>query len=341
MALPPLEQQSGDRDTMTAGIDSQRAIPTPFLTKTYQLVDDHAIDDVISWNDDGSTFVVWNPTVFARDLLPQYFKHNNFSSFVRQLNTYGFKKVVPDRWEFSNDCFRRGEKQLLREIQRRKISATATAVATPSPPASQPVTVAVPAVPVARPIVSPSNSEEEQVISSNSSPARMAHTCTQNGSAGHTCAEVMEENEKLRKENLQLNKQLTEMKELCSNIFALMSNYASGSQSLESGFQARDLLPEKRFSVGDEEQQVSPRLFGVPIGAKRARECYRAAAEESESELRLQLHGGTQVVKSEPLDCQRNGDAHNNQDTPWLIQSHRPNQRTLYKNTAILAVTCK
>ncbi|KAK3220766.1 hypothetical protein Dsin_014736 [Dipteronia sinensis] len=324
---PPVEQLSGgDRDTtMTTttcvggGGDSQRSIPTPFLTKTYQLVDDQAIDDVISWNDDGSTFVVWNPTVFARDLLPQYFKHNNFSSFVRQLNTYGFKKVVPDRWEFSNDFFRRGEKQLLREIQRRKISTSATAAAT-SP---QSVTVAVPAVPVARPIVSPSNSGEEQVISS-SSPA---------STVGHTYAEVMEENEKLRRENLQLNKQLTEMKALCSNIFTLISNYASGSGTSERGSQAMDLLPVKRCSgVLEEEEEVSPKLFGVPIGAKRARDDeHTAAAVAAEvSELRLQLHGGGhQVVKSELLDCQRNGDGHHhhNQDTPWLIQSLRPNQR--------------
>lgn len=66
----------------------QRTVPTPFLTKTYQLVDDPAVDDVISWNDDGSTFVVWRPAEFARDLLPKHFKHSNFSSFVRQLNTY-------------------------------------------------------------------------------------------------------------------------------------------------------------------------------------------------------------------------------------------------------------
>jgi heat shock transcription factor, other eukaryote len=62
--------------------------PAPFLTKTFQLVEDHRTDHVVSWGEDGATFVVWRPPEFARDLLPSYFKHNNFSSFVRQLNTY-------------------------------------------------------------------------------------------------------------------------------------------------------------------------------------------------------------------------------------------------------------
>lgn len=75
-------------NNMMFTMDSQKTVPAPFLTKTYQLVDDPLTDHIVSWSEDESTFVVWRPPEFARDLLPNFFKHNNFSSFVRQLNTY-------------------------------------------------------------------------------------------------------------------------------------------------------------------------------------------------------------------------------------------------------------
>lgn len=60
----------------------------PFLSKTFDFVDDSSLDQIISWGPTGKSFVVWDPVEFARLILPRNFKHNNFSSFVRQLNTY-------------------------------------------------------------------------------------------------------------------------------------------------------------------------------------------------------------------------------------------------------------
>ncbi|KAI3694974.1 hypothetical protein L1987_77960 [Smallanthus sonchifolius] len=49
--------------------------------------DSVATDSVVSWSRGRNSFVVWDSHKFSTTLLPMYFKHSNFSSFIRQLNT--------------------------------------------------------------------------------------------------------------------------------------------------------------------------------------------------------------------------------------------------------------
>ena len=57
------------------------------------MVCDEATNDIIAWNEDGNGFIVKNVNKFSDEVLPKKFKHNNFSSFIRQLNMYDFHKT--------------------------------------------------------------------------------------------------------------------------------------------------------------------------------------------------------------------------------------------------------
>jgi hypothetical protein len=110
------------------GVAGSKQQPS-FVSKLYSMLEDTTIEDMISWGPSGTVFSVANPAEFSKVVLPNWFKHSNWQSFVRQLNMYGFHKVnhtyqgTPEEeiqvWEFKHPSFRRGEVQLLNDIKRK------------------------------------------------------------------------------------------------------------------------------------------------------------------------------------------------------------------------------
>jgi hypothetical protein len=119
------------------GRPSASAAPV-FLQKTYDMIESSP-PAVACWSESGTSFIIKLPREFAKTMLPRYFKHNNFSSFVRQLNFYGFRKHKKDEivisteedesknwWEFYHDKFVRGRQELMAQIRRKTYSEPAS-----------------------------------------------------------------------------------------------------------------------------------------------------------------------------------------------------------------------
>ncbi|KAI6103664.1 hypothetical protein F5141DRAFT_1132293 [Pisolithus sp. B1] len=109
-----------------------RQLVPAFLQKLYEMVNDPSDHHLIRWSDTGDSFFVLDQERFSSDVLGRWFKHKNFSSFVRQLNMYGFHKIPhlqqgvlrseneTEFWNFEHPHFIRGQPDMLCLIQRKK-----------------------------------------------------------------------------------------------------------------------------------------------------------------------------------------------------------------------------
>jgi len=101
-----------------------------FLQKTYRMITDCDLN-LAGWTSDGERFVVKDPPRFAEEIIPNYFDHKKFSSFARQLNFYGFRKIqdkpvrnadidksTANYVTFHNENFKRDHEHLLCNIRR-------------------------------------------------------------------------------------------------------------------------------------------------------------------------------------------------------------------------------
>lgn len=175
------------------------------------------------------------------------FRTFSFTIIFMDMLAQGFRKVATSRWEFCNDMFRRGERELLCEIRRRKAWAKQQQQQQQQAE-GEGEGEGVGGQAVQNGVEEPDH-EEDQRSSSTSS------------SSGYSS--LVDENKRLKKENGVLCSELTSMKNKCRELLDLVAIYAG---------------PEK-----EEEGDERPKLFGVRLEVEGERERKRKRAEISET----------------------------------------------------------
>jgi hypothetical protein len=78
------------------GLPPKQPVPDFLYRLTCMLL--YGPKDVIEWQH--GKIIIHKPSVLESDLLKQYFRHSNFMSFKRQLNYYGFRKLLGSKKKF-------------------------------------------------------------------------------------------------------------------------------------------------------------------------------------------------------------------------------------------------
>jgi hypothetical protein len=101
----------------------------PFPWKLHEMLDvaeNEGLDCIVSWLPGANAFKVHNPDNFMSHLMPRYFKQTKYKSFQRQLNIWGFERILygQDKGGYRHANFVRGKQSLCRHIIRQKIKGT-------------------------------------------------------------------------------------------------------------------------------------------------------------------------------------------------------------------------
>jgi hypothetical protein len=109
-----------------------------FPFKLYRMLADAEAEnkeDIVSFLDHGRSFAIHKPREFVAEIMPRYFTTSRMSSFQRQLNLYGFRRITEgrDKGGYYHENFVKGKKSWCSRIKRKKTSVKAPPNFFPTP----------------------------------------------------------------------------------------------------------------------------------------------------------------------------------------------------------------
>jgi hypothetical protein len=102
-------------------------VTQPFPEKLMELLTKETDrQHVVGWLPHGRAFIVRKPKIFTGEIMPKYFRQSKLTSFQRQLNLYGFRRITQgaDAGAYYHELFLRGRPQLCLRMNRQKIKGT-------------------------------------------------------------------------------------------------------------------------------------------------------------------------------------------------------------------------
>jgi len=92
----------------------------PFPLKLHQILSNPEFQECICWNPHGRSWRILKPPVFEQLVIPLYFRHAKYASFMRQVNGWGFKRIVSgnDHNSYFHELFLRDYPQLCLKMKR-------------------------------------------------------------------------------------------------------------------------------------------------------------------------------------------------------------------------------
>eukprot|EP00533_Pseudo-nitzschia_delicatissima_P001047 CAMPEP_0116109922 /NCGR_PEP_ID=MMETSP0327-20121206/17604_1 /TAXON_ID=44447 /ORGANISM="Pseudo-nitzschia delicatissima, Strain B596" /LENGTH=532 /DNA_ID=CAMNT_0003602987 /DNA_START=50 /DNA_END=1645 /DNA_ORIENTATION=+ len=101
-------------------------VTQPFPEKLHTMLNNDDDPSIVGWLPHGRAFLVRKPSEFTKTIMPKYFRQTKLTSFQRQLNLYGFRRLTQgaDSGAYYHELFLRGRPQLCLRMQRQKIKGT-------------------------------------------------------------------------------------------------------------------------------------------------------------------------------------------------------------------------
>jgi hypothetical protein len=110
------------RDTSSESVRGRTSkdLAHTFPIKLHGILSNPEFQDIIAWLPHGRAWRILQHKAFEEKVIPMYFRHGRYSSFARQVNGWGFRRIThgPDYNAYYHEMFLRGLPHLCSEMKR-------------------------------------------------------------------------------------------------------------------------------------------------------------------------------------------------------------------------------